>query len=212
MPSRNSLKEYAEDSYYHVYNRGVEKRIIFLDDDDYTVFLGLLKKYLSGDKKDANTNNRHRFPVIGHELQLLAYCLMPNHVHLLFYQKTRDGLPKLMRRVMTGYAMYFNAKYNRVGSLFQGRYKASRINAEAYLQHISRYIHLNPSDYKTWPYSSLVYYGGQKQTPAWLDTQPILAIFEERRVDYLEFVDQYVDTKRELDAIKWQLANNLEDE
>ncbi len=212
MASRNTVREKCPDSYYHVYNRGVEKRAIFLDDDDYTVFLGLIKKYLVGDKKDTKNTNRHRFASLGAEVRLIAYCLMPNHVHLLFFQNTQDGIEKLMRRVMTGYVMYFNHKYARVGSLFQGRYKASRINADAYLQHISRYIHMNPASYKTWPYSSLPYYRGEKQVPAWLDIKPIMEIFEERRTDYMEFLVNYQDNKHELDALKWQLANNPDDD
>lgn len=212
MASRNTIREFEPQSYYHVYNRGVEKRLIFLDADDYTTFLGLLKKYLSGDKKAVRNTNRHTFPTLGGEVMLLAYCLMPNHVHLLFYQHTAEGVAKLMRRVMTGYVMYFNDKYKRVGSLFQGRYKASRIDADSYLQHISRYIHLNPEEYMTWPYSSFVYYKGEKRTPEWLNTQKILEVFEESQTDYVEFVGWYQDSMRELSMLKWQLANNPDDD
>ena len=81
MASRNTVREFTENTYYHVYNRGVEKRVIFLDEQDYTVFLGLLKKYLVGE--NYNKANRHKPVTIGSEVQLLAYCLMPNHFHLL---------------------------------------------------------------------------------------------------------------------------------
>src|SRR5688500_15922249 len=117
MPSRNTVKEFAAEHYYHVYNRGVEKRKIFLDDRDYIVFLGLMKKYLSG--KNNNKNNRHIFQSLTGQLDLLAYCLMPNHFHLLFYQRDKDAITKLMHRVSTGYVMYFNNRYQRVGGLFQ---------------------------------------------------------------------------------------------
>lgn len=209
MPSRNTIKEFAPEQFYHVYNRGVEKRTIFLDDQDYTVFLGLLKKYLTG--KDDALKNRHRFDNLDGQIDLLAYCLMPNHIHLLFYQRTEDGISKLMRRVMTGYAMYFNNRYQRVGALFQGRYKAANINADGYLHHISRYIHMNPEDYIKWPYSSLPYYTGSKKNPNWLKPQTILELFENDAEQYLEFLRDYDSSKQELSVLKWQLANNVDE-
>ncbi|QQS19868.1 transposase [Candidatus Saccharibacteria bacterium] len=207
MPSRNVVREFETGAYYHVYNRGVEKRIIFSDDQDYTVFLGLLKKYLANDRRDANKNNRHRFPSLESEVALLAYCLMPNHFHLLVYQMTESGVEKLMRRVSTGYVMYFNEKYNRVGSLFQGPYKASRITSDAYLYHISRYIHLNPDAYAVWPYSSYKYYA-KGEEPKWLRSDRVLDLFGDRQ-EYLSFVAEYVDQQRELEDLKWQLANDV---
>lgn len=208
MPSRNSLKEFAPENYYHVYNRGVEKRRIFLDAQDYRTFLGILKKYLTGEQTE-HTANRHKFTNLSGEVELLAYCLMPNHFHLLLYQSAPDGVTKLMRRVMTGYVMYFNGKYSRVGGLFQGRYKAALINADAYLQHISRYIHLNPQDYKTWPYSSLSLYIGTKRL-SWVNTEKIASLFDWDKAAYREFIRDYTDTKKELDFLKWQLADNGE--
>ncbi len=206
MPSRNVVREYAPDNYYHVYNRGVEKRVVFLDDQDYTVFLGLLKRYLGEGKRDKKT--RKKFPKLNNEVQLLAYCLMPNHFHLLFYQTTTDGVSRLMRRLTTGYVMYFNGRYNRVGGLFQGPYKASRITAEGYLHHISRYIHLNPEEYSLWPYSSFRYYARPQTSPSWLNTHQILAMYNDNHQEYVEFVRLYQDTARELALLKWQLAND----
>ncbi len=203
MPSRNTIKEYAENEYYHVYNRGVEKRIIFQDEQDYTVFIGLIKKYLNGELP--SNHNRHAFTRLGDEVQVLAFCLMPNHFHLLLHQKSSDGVTKFLRRLATGYAMYFNNRYNRVGPLFQGKFKASRINADDYLHHISRYIHLNPADYKSWPYSSYEYYLGKRKA-IWLTDKPILELFHNSRQIYQEFVEEYVDSKRALEEIKWQLA------
>lgn len=209
MPSRNTVREYEIGGYYHVYNRGVEKRIIFLDDQDYTVFIGLIKKYLAGE--EVARKNRHPYSRLDKEVQLLAYCLMPNHFHLLLYQTSEDGITRFMRRLATGYVMYFNNRYRRVGGLFQGKFKTARINSDSYLQHISRYIHLNPRDYQTWPYSSLTYYRGDKETPAWLNTANILEIFNDRPQEYMSFVDQYQDSMRELSLLKWQLANNPEE-
>ncbi len=208
MPSRNSVKEFSEHQYYHVYNRGVEKRLIFLDEQDYRVFLGILKKYLSGENH--NTNNRHKFQRLDEKIQLLAYCLMPNHFHMMLYQISEDGVTQLMRRLCTGYAMYFNDRYKRVGPLFQGTYKACLINKDDYLHHISRYIHLNPQDYQTWSYSSLDFYKGNKKA-SWLNTQPVLDLFNGDNIAYLDFVKDYEADQKELSVLKWQLANGLEE-
>lgn len=209
MPSRNILRDFAEDQYYHLYNRGVEKRTIFLDEQDYTVFLGLLKKYLSGEY--IRKTNRHKFDNLAGQVDLLAYCLMPNHFHLLLYQKTDGAITKLMRRVMTGYVMYFNERYKRVGTLFQSRYKASHINADDYLHHVSRYIHMNPEDYEKWPYSSLPYYLGKKKMPSWLKTKRVLALFDNNSSEYSQFIKDYDSSKHELSVLKWQLANDIEE-
>lgn len=204
MPSRNIVKEFEPNAYYHVYNRGVEKRTIFLDDNDYVVFLGLLKKYLIG--KAARSANRHAFDNLSEDVYLIAYCLMPNHFHLLFLQTEQAAITRLMRRVMTAYAMYFNHRYNRVGGLFQGRYKASRITTDAYLYHISRYIHMNPHDYLAWPYSSLECYINDKQL-AWLHPEYVLDLFDGAKQAYADFVHDYIENRFEIEIIKHQLAN-----
>lgn len=207
MPGRNTVKDFAPQTYYHVYNRGVEKRKIFLDDQDYIVFLGLIKKYLTG-KKTKNSHN-HIFKSFYGELNLLAYCLMPNHFHLLFYQQNQTTITMFMRRVLTGYVMYFNNRYDRVGGLFQGRYKASLINADNYLHYISRYIHLNPDNYITWPYSSLDCYRGLK-TLSWINTDIILELFNDNKEEYLSFLTDYGTDKNDIEVLRWQLANGTE--
>ncbi len=157
MPARNVVKQYQEDAYYHVYNRGVEKRIIFQDDQDYVMFLGLLKRHLSRSKE--YDKRGFEYESFGGRVELLAFCLMPNHFHLLFYLNNDvKAISELMRAVGGTYTKYFNTKYERVGHLFQGVYKASVISNDAYLLHISRYIHRNPEDYMNYPYSSLPYY------------------------------------------------------
>ena len=210
MPSRNLVRDFAPDTYYHVYNRGVEKRTIFLDEQEYTVFLGLLKKYLTGHNHNPNNRHKRSSTDLSAHASLLAYCLMPNHFHLLLYQKSEQGVTQLLRRVSTGYAMYFNQRYKRVGGLFQSRFKASAINADSYLHHISRYIHMNPKDYKTWPYSSFRYYDGTGKSATWLNTAPILELFENDPNQYQTFLEDYLDTKKELDELKWQIANSDE--
>ncbi|HLB66191.1 MAG TPA: transposase [Candidatus Saccharimonadales bacterium] len=204
MPSKHIQKTYVEDSYYHIYNRGVEKRVIFIDNEDYTVFLSMLKRHLS--KKHQWDKQGREYPNYHEGITLLAFCLMPNHFHLLVYQKEdRFVITKLMRSVCTAYTMYFNRKYKRVGHLFQERFKASLIQEDVYLQHISRYIHLNPDNYQQWQYSSLQYYLGEKSS-SWLDPNPILSLFKGE--NYLRFMEDYRDHRQMLKDLKSQLADN----
>ena len=189
MPARNSVKQYVEGGYYHVYNRGVERRTIFLDDQDYSCFLHLLNFYLSPDQE----TNEHPLRDFGFEpvrvrplknlhgeVELLCFCLMPTHFHLLIKQINSDGMTKLMRRVLTTYSMYFNRRYNRIGTLFAGSYKAVLVDNDFYLLHLTRYIHTNPSLTKThlnqYPYSSYRYYLGEK-TAGWVHPEFILSFF-----------------------------------
>jgi putative transposase len=191
MPAKNSRKQFIENGYYHVYNRGVEKRDIFMDENDYAVFLYYLKSYLvSGSDPHSLAN----------EVKLISFCLMPNHFHLLVKQITLAGMTKLIRAVCTSYVMYFNKKYKRVGTLFQGKYKAVLIDSDEYLLHLSRYIHLNPasgSDPKTYKFSSYGYYLGRKKAE-WLKTDIILNYFKTNNrinlkncLSYESFVDDY---------------------
>ena len=202
MPSRNTIKTYADESYYHIYNRGVNKRLIFLDDKDYRVFLNLFKRYLS--LSPTKDNKSREYEHLRGRVELLAYCLMPNHIHILVYVQEAKALSRLLSGVMTSYSMYFNKRYKRVGPLFQGRFKASLVSQDQYLLHISRYIHLNPSDYKNYRYSSLYDYLGKRRT-IWLQPKRILELFQHD--SYETFVSDYEEMKRELDSIKSELAD-----
>lgn len=208
MPSKNIVKYYEQDQYYHVYNRGVEKRVIFVDDQDYAVFLGLIKKFLTGERSlEVGSSNRHRFKHLGDEVDLISYCLMPNHYHLFLYQKTAKGISKFMRKLATGYSMYFNQKYNRVGSLYQGVYKASLISSDAYLCHISRYIHLNPNSYADYDYSSLKYFVRPELVPKWLKPSHVIDLFNGSPQEYAKFVDDYAMSDMEASKLNKLLAD-----
>lgn len=110
-----------------------------------------------------------------------------------------------MRSLMTSYSRYFNRKYRRSGSLFKSRYKASRIDANNYLEHISRYIHLNPRYWKRYPYSSLRCYVKGAE-PEWLVSNKVLSLFPSRQ-DYAIFVADYDEHKQMLEKIKYELAS-----
>ncbi|MDZ7785840.1 MAG: transposase [Candidatus Saccharibacteria bacterium] len=224
MPSRNVVKEFGADSMYHVYNRGVDKRIIFTDQRDYAVFLSFLKYALLSDaehqkKDEVDTTlltDAQRFNLrregLADKVDLVSFCLMPNHFHLLLYQYEPDAITKLMRSIATGYAIYFNKRHERTGSLFQGVYKASRINSDAYWWHVSRYIHLNPpdigEDYKTYPYSSYRFYVKQAEAD-WVKPKLIMDGFKGKK-DYEKFVSEYLTKRNELLEIKDVLANSKE--
>lgn len=202
MPSRNVLKSLSPDSYYHVYARGASKQTIFLDNADFEYFIGLLERYLSPQPVHSKTGVP--YPHFYQHAELLAYCLMGNHFHLLIWQAKSTTLPKLMRSIMTSYSRYFNLKYSRSGALFESRYKASRINQDNYLEHISRYIHLNPRYWQRYRYSSLRYYFADR--PEWLQPGKVEAIFSDGS-EYMQFLKDYEGQKAALEEVKYSLAD-----
>ncbi len=208
MPARNVVKTYVENGYYHIYSRGVEKREIFLSEQDCVVFLHYLKLYLSPVEElmlliQPGLRIQRFIPLnLSAEIDLLSFALMPNHIHLQIKQHTKDGIIKLMRRLLTSYVMYFNKRYDRVGSLFQGTYKAVFIEQDAYLLHLSRYIHLNPINLKTSDinfidFSTYPYYLGERRA-SWVKPQEILSYFKTTQKhdykdvpSYQSFIEDY---------------------
>ena len=204
MPSKNIVKNYLENSYYHIYNRGVEKRDIFLNKQDCVVYQRYLKLLLGDPEEIKNIqipriqtflkNNMYK------EVELLAFALMPNHIHLLVKQTRKDSIVKFMKRLTTSYVMYFNRKYNRVGALFQNVYKAALIENDPYLLHLSRYIHLNPTKITNkkinfTDFCSFPYYAKQKSA-SWLNTEIIQSYFNHAKIPkkgstYEDFVTDY---------------------
>jgi putative transposase len=203
MPCKNVLKTDIDDCYYHIYARGHNRRPIFREDYDYYVFLNLLKRYLS--KIPEQDNSGREYPNLYKDLELLSYCLMPNHFHLLIYQINQGTMTKLMRCVMSSYSRYFNKKYKTSGSLFETRFKASLIDSDAYLMHISRYIHLNPGNWHAYRYSSIHAYFGIGESD-WLRPQKIIDLFGSAPI-YADFLDDYKDYKQSLKEIKDILAD-----
>lgn len=209
MPTRNAIKQYSEDSYYHIYSRGVAKQRIFHDERDYAVFLNLFKRYLSVEA--AKSKEGFRYPSYHARLTMLAFCLMPNHIHLLVHQEDRLAIADFMRSLMTSYSMYYNRRYKRTGPVFEGRYKASLIYDHVYLEHISRYIHLNPKLWRTYRYSSLPFYVDEREAE-WVNPGQIMSIFNSSAKEYRSFLEDYESHKAMLDEVKYELANNEEAE
>jgi putative transposase len=206
MPSRNVLKLDAPESFYHVYARGNSRGKIFADADDYAYFIRLLQRYLSAE--EAHDPYGISYPNFYNKVELISYCLMPNHFHLLLYQHQPAAMSALMRSLLTSYSRYFNKKYHRSGSLFETRYKASLISDDAYLQHITRYIHLNPRQWRSYEYSSLLYFL-QQSTETWIRPKRVLSMFNSSD-EYFRFVEDYTDHKQMLDILKHELANDIE--
>jgi putative transposase len=132
--------------YYHLYNRGNSKQVIFRNKTDYHHFIKLL--YLVNSKenlifrdlyKDFNTGRSgDRLVYIG------AYCLMPDHFHLIVTQPDKGNISKFMQKLLTAYSMYFNAKYSHTGSLFEGKFRSKYINSNRHMRHLFSYVLLNP--------------------------------------------------------------------
>lgn len=146
---------FVEGEYYHVYNRGVDKRTIFFNNYDYKRFLLLLHVLNTNENlKIRDLLRSHSFSElleIKNKNPLVAigvYCLMPNHFHLLLTQLARGGISKFMLKLQTSYSMYFNIKNKRSGALFQGPFKSQHLDTDEYLKYIYSYIHLNPAKLK----------------------------------------------------------------
>lgn len=146
MPRR--YLTFQPDHYYHLYNRGNDRDPIFFERENYLHFLRLVRRHL-----------------IEQTLDVLAYCLMPNHYHLLVRCKT-DEVSGAMQRLSVAYTKAMNRRYNRVGALFQGQFQAIVVDSDDYLYHLTRYIHLNPvkarivAHPKDWEFSSYLEYAG----------------------------------------------------
>jgi len=183
MPAKNRVKPYVSQGYYYIYNSGVDKRAIFLDDADYLTFVKILKTYLAPAdelQKERPYRSKHRFEMNLHsEISLLAYCLMPNNFQLLVKQQFPMSITKFMRRVSTTYVTYFNSRHNRAGNLFQGVYRGLLLTIDEVLNTIHK-IHQTPLNIHKigliattsgspaqYQYSSYQYYIS-KMNPVWL--------------------------------------------
>lgn len=212
--------EFSIGEYYHIYNRGVEKRNVFSDASDWERMLKLL--YVSNatkpfvyrdiqDKAFEKIDRGEQFVAIG------AYCLMPNHFHILVKEIEENGLSRFMEKLSTSYAMYFNKKYKRSGVLFQGTFKAEHVDNDEYLKYLFAYIHLNPVKLidpkwkengikdrvgakkylKDYRYSSYVdHLGEQREESAILAPEEFPGYFEGKN-EFQEYIEDWLTYRKE---------------
>ena len=191
MPQRSISLVAGE--YYHVYNRGNNRQDVFFERENYLFFLRRVRKYLVGDTQETSEV----------WTTIIAYCLMPNHFHLLVCPHD-DELSRRMQRFSISYTKAMNKRYDRVGSLFQGQFQAVLVDRNEYLLHLSRYLHLNPVEAGLvkrpgdWEFSSYRDYIGLRQ-----GTLPmpdiILSQFPTPKA-YQEFVESYKLSDRDIIA------------
>jgi putative transposase len=216
--SRNITISLGE--YYHVYNRGVEKRKIFMDDGDHDRFVKLL--YTANSTTPVHLSNYQGLSLLdipkGEEIvDIGAWCIMPNHFHLLLKEKIQGGVSIFMKKLLTGYSMYFNTKYHRRGTLFEGPFGAKHLDSDEYLKYQLAYIHLNPlgiidSGWKekkigdfdkglqflqSYKYSSFLdYFGGDRLENKILNKSAFPEYFRDKK-EFSEMIDEWMNFEGE---------------
>lgn len=204
---------------YHIFNRGIAGMPTFSSINDFHRFLDLINYYRFKDtpvsfsqfKKINNEDRQKIFDGLvkrnNQQIEILAFCLMDNHFHLLIKQLIDRGITKFISNLQNGYAKYFNIKSHRLGPLFNPMFKSVRIETDEQLLHVSRYIHLNPStgylieikDLEKYPWSSLLCYLKLIKHP-FINTKAILELISEKK--YKDFVFDQAEYQRELGNIK----------
>jgi len=211
--------------FYHVFNRGIDNRPIFLDKRDYRRAKEALDFYRFA---NLQTKLSHLFLLPLEErkrtlaelkkdgqrlVEIISFCFMPNHFHFLLRQNLDGGISKFLGDFTNSFTRYFNTRHNRVGPLFQGVFKAVHIETEEQLLHVSRYIHLNPlvsfvveeKGFEAFPWSSLPEFLAGKGKICQVEI--ILSHFKSP-VAYKEFVLDHADYAKKLEKIKHLLIEN----
>lgn len=219
MPYRKIL--FAKDEVYHVFSRGVASLPIFSSLRDYFRFVDLIDYYRFVDTPMSYSNLiklpiKERSSLLAHlrtgakcNIEILAFCLMPNHFHFLLRQINDKGIRVFLSNLQNSYAKYFNAKSNRTGPLFEPMFKAVRIETDEQLLHVSRYIHLNPSTgYLVEPdklvkyrWSSLPTFLNMGVPYGFVNSKAILNFFKESKT-YESFLLDHAEYQRSLGKIK----------
>lgn len=216
MPYQQAI--FANNEIYHIVNRGVEKRQIFMTKRDYERFIETMDYY-----RIKNPPTRFSFknrPLLLQKntknsplVEIVCFCLMPNHFHILLRQIEEGGITTFASKLTNSYTKYFNTKHKRVGPLLQGSFKAIRIENYEQLIHVSRYIHLNPlidylvKDLKNYPYSSYPEFIGLKE--GFCQKNIILDNFSNKAA-YEQFVLDQEDYGRSIKLMERALHNELE--
>ncbi|SMN15137.1 hypothetical protein CRYPA_1187 [uncultured Candidatus Thioglobus sp.] len=194
---------FVKEHYYHVFNRGVDKRVIFQTKEDLYYFF---KRLIDLNINNINNNLKLKRSRMSGEVSfekdeaklvsIISYCLLPNHFHLVLKQESENGISKFMQKLGTSYTVYFNNKYKRSGSLFQGKFKASMIDGEFGLSILSIYVNLNYVHHRINPKENLVKssifeYFGDELGESICDQKEIESI-----IDEIGTLDEYKEFSR----------------
>ncbi len=220
---------FVSGEYYHIYNRGIDKRIIFKSPNDFRRFIMLL--YIANNDEAIRLDNllnilkKSYKEVLEYSkgrplVSIGAWCLMANHFHILLKEETEGGISQFMKKLGTGYSMFFNIKYNRTGGLFGGPFKSKHIKDDNYLRHLFGYIHLNPLDLKfsgweniisenkrdskAWKnflkeylHSSYQDYIGIKRSEGSIINRSVFPEYFSKTKDFNDFIDSYLSTSKD---------------
>lgn len=210
---------------YHVMNKSIEGYKIFNRPEDYQRMIWLLRYFslwkppmkfsfflerspdVQRDGFEATVNKLASEE--GQLVQIIAYCLMPSHIHVVVKQLQKNGIVNFLRNSLNGYARYFNTKYKRKGTLWMSRFKNVLVDTDEQLLHLTRYIHLNPvtagivSSADDWLYSSYKEYVARKSVSHPFTQNDNLFDMTPRK--YRAFVEDHADFQRQLAVIKHQI-------
>lgn len=214
MPSR--IFPFTNGHFYHIYNRGSEKRSIFESRRDYQRFLKTVQYYqfLGPKPKFSHFSQFQTFKPDSAKkiVDIVCYCLMPNHFHLLLKQSVDSGITEFVSKSSNSYTKYYNTKYKRIGPLLQGEFKSVLVENDEQLVHLSRYIHLNPlvslmvKDLKDYEWSSYREY--LDLTDGFCSKQEVLGFFK-NSLQYERFVLDQADYGQRLEQIKHQVLEEI---
>lgn len=174
-------KVFEPGGYYHIYNRGNQKQVIFKEADDFHFFISRLYEYLFGVVNLYSRGEYRRKILPLNSYSVVCYCLMSNHFHILIKQENNIPISRLIQNLATSYAKYFNKKYNKIGHVWQDRFKYKPIRQDSYLLWLSAYIHKNPetkgllSDFRNYKWSSWGEYSNNKSFNICRDKEIIIS-------------------------------------
>lgn len=200
--------------FYHIFNRGSEKKDIYTQARDYNRFQKTFYYYkFAGPKPRFSKFTKSNLfkPLLNEKIiEVICYCLMPNHFHFLVKQLKDKGVSIFLSQLSNSYTKYFNLKYERIGPLLQGAFKAVRVVTDEQLVHVSRYIHLNPvvsgivKKPESYKWSSYLEY--ITKNPSFCETDIVINLFKSSE-EYKKFVDDQIDYASQLEVIKHHLLD-----
>lgn len=203
--------KFVNNQYYHVFNRGIDKRPIYLGPDDFDRFIQGMIEFnninpIGSIFENSFKKNQPEDSIVAKEslVHIICYCLNPNHYHLVLEQIVDDGIKKFMHRLGTSFTKYFNIKYKRIGSLFGGKFKAVPIDSNEYLLHVSAYVNLNNRVHSLGSLASKSSWEEYKNNQVGLSNKDIILRQFEKMTDYVDFAQEslvYIQERKDLSVL-----------